>query len=326
MALNYREKIGFDKKDGRLLYLLDLDARAPLTVLAKKLGLSEEGVSYRLKRLQERGAIKSFSTVIDASAMGYIGGGWMIRLQHCDQKMENEILDYFKARKNVWWLNSRGGEYDMGVGIFAKDAHEYHLFIREFLQKYRRYVAKVSPRIYHEALQFSRAYLADEKIRGKEKPIVLWNGAPRKTDETDNAILHLIASHARLPTVEIAKQLGLTPMIVKYRIKRMEKDGIIKGYRAVLDLSKLGHFWYKADFQLSDYSRRAELLQYASSHPNIIYAYDGIGVADFEVEMEVTGTPQLMEIIDAMKARFSDVIVRSDYYLWSKEHRIAYLP
>lgn len=315
-----------DKKDGKLLYLLDLNAREPLTSLAKKLHLSEEGLSYRLKRLQESGIIKGFHTIIDVSALGYIGGGYYIKLQHADEKKENEMLDYFREKENVFWLDSRGGEYDLGVGIWTKDIHEFHKFEEEFMEKFRPNINKTRARIFDEVKQFSRAYLCDGATRGKNESISLWNGKIAEYDKTDYAILKLISTNARLPTVELARRLSLTPMVVKYRIKKMETAGVIKGYKPVLDLSKLGYFWYKIDFLLSDYSMRGELAKFASSHPNIIYTYDAIGGVDFEIELEVSGAEQLLQIIRQMRFKFSKVIVSTDYFLWTAEHRIAYLP
>ena len=41
-----------DKKDRRILYELDLNARQPLVSIAKKTGLSQQVVDYRIKRLE----------------------------------------------------------------------------------------------------------------------------------------------------------------------------------------------------------------------------------------------------------------------------------
>jgi Lrp/AsnC family leucine-responsive transcriptional regulator len=58
--------IKLDLKDRKILYELDLDARQPLTRIGKKVGLSKDVVSYRMKKLQDEGIIKNYYTVIDA--------------------------------------------------------------------------------------------------------------------------------------------------------------------------------------------------------------------------------------------------------------------
>lgn len=58
-------------------------------------------------------------------------------------------------------------------------------------------------------------------------------------DETDYKILHLLQEDALITNKEIAARLGLTTTPVHERIKRMERDGVIQKYTAVLDRRKL---------------------------------------------------------------------------------------
>jgi len=59
-------------------------------------------------------------------------------------------------------------------------------------------------------------------------------------DETDRAILRLIARDASLSLAEIAAQVRLTPTPCWKRIRRLEKDGVIKSRVALLDQKALG--------------------------------------------------------------------------------------
>ena len=63
------EKI--DVKDRKILYELDFDSRQPFSKIGKKVGLHKNVVIYRIKRLQERGIIRNFYTVIDSFKLGY---------------------------------------------------------------------------------------------------------------------------------------------------------------------------------------------------------------------------------------------------------------
>ncbi len=320
------EAARLDKKDRLLLHLLDLDARAPAARLAKRVRLSKEGVAYRIRRLEETGVLRGFGAVIDFSALGYVGGGYMIRLQHCDQKKEDEIIDYFKRMEKTWWVDSRGGDYDLGVAIYAPTHHELYDFKLEFMRRYRPHIMKVAPRIYHKMYQYPRTWLHGAAVRENARPIVLWNAKEKPHDKIDDAILRLISVHARMPIVEMARTLGLTPAVVKYRLRKMEQAGIILGYRAGLDLKRLGYFWYKADFYIRDFARREAIMKYAASLPNVVYIYDAIGDADIEIEVEVGGADQLLSLINSIRSKFSDEIISHDYYLWSYEHKLALVP
>lgn len=325
--MNMVDGLKLDRRDLELLYCLDIDATSPSSAIAKRLRISKEAVLYRLKRLERLGVILSYNAVIDHSALGYpIGGGFRIKFQYCNQKIEDEIIGYFKSKDNVWWLISRSGDYDLGVAIWARDIHEFYCFFDEFLGKHRQHVSDIKPRIYHKTYQYTRAYLAPGKVRPEnEQPIVCWN-APRKPyDQTDYSILKVLSTNARMPVVEIARELELTPAVVKYRIKKMEKQGIILGYKAILSLEKLGYYWYKIELSLNDFSRKKALFAYCRAHPNVVYAYEAVGGEDFEMEVEVKDARELLAIINDIRDKFSGSIISYNYYLWDKEHKIRYL-
>ena len=59
-------------------------------------------------------------------------------------------------------------------------------------------------------------------------------------DSKDLRILSIIQENCKLSLKELAKRVGLPMTTVHDRIKRLERSGIIKGYRAVLNDKKLG--------------------------------------------------------------------------------------
>ena len=64
---------------------------------------------------------------------------------------------------------------------------------------------------------------------------------PVNLDHTDHAILAALQENARLPVVELAKRVNLSPTPCTLRIRRMEQAGIITGYHARLKPQALGH-------------------------------------------------------------------------------------
>jgi DNA-binding Lrp family transcriptional regulator len=60
-----------------------------------------------------------------------------------------------------------------------------------------------------------------------------------KLDEKDIAILHLLQKNCRMTAREIARIIGSPITTVFAKIKRMEKQKLIKEYRAILDSTKL---------------------------------------------------------------------------------------
>ncbi len=61
-------------------------------------------------------------------------------------------------------------------------------------------------------------------------------------DELDHKILQLIKDNARLSYSEIADRIGgITRVSVRNRMKALEENGVIRGYRTIIDTSGTGH-------------------------------------------------------------------------------------
>ena len=62
-----------------------------------------------------------------------------------------------------------------------------------------------------------------------------------RISEKDLAIIDFLMKDARMPYTEIARRLGVTEAAVRKRVKKLEEEGIIKGYRARVDAKKIGY-------------------------------------------------------------------------------------
>lgn len=59
-------------------------------------------------------------------------------------------------------------------------------------------------------------------------------------DRTDERILRVLQQQGRIPYVELARQVNLTPTPCIARVRRLEREGIIEGYKAVVNAERLG--------------------------------------------------------------------------------------
>ena len=60
-------------------------------------------------------------------------------------------------------------------------------------------------------------------------------------DKTDVEILAALRQDSRLSFRQMARKLGIHPTTLISRVRRLEKSGVVLGYGANLDLSKLGY-------------------------------------------------------------------------------------
>ena len=59
-------------------------------------------------------------------------------------------------------------------------------------------------------------------------------------DRFDRAILSMVAEDGRISVADLARRIGLSKSPTQARLKRLESEGIITGYRAMLDPIRLG--------------------------------------------------------------------------------------
>lgn len=66
------------------------------------------------------------------------------------------------------------------------------------------------------------------------------NLSPKELDLTDLKLLRLLQKDAKLTTKAIATRVNLSPTPVYERIKRLEKEGLIEKYTAIVNAEKVG--------------------------------------------------------------------------------------
>ncbi|GEN98789.1 hypothetical protein NSE01_06220 [Novosphingobium sediminis] len=59
-------------------------------------------------------------------------------------------------------------------------------------------------------------------------------------DAIDSKILRELEVEGRISNLQLAERVGLSPSACLRRVQALEASGVIKGYRAVLDRTKLG--------------------------------------------------------------------------------------
>lgn len=59
-------------------------------------------------------------------------------------------------------------------------------------------------------------------------------------DRFDQAILNVLSVEARISITDLAVRIGLSKTPTQARLRRLEKDGVITGYRAMLDPIRIG--------------------------------------------------------------------------------------
>lgn len=59
-------------------------------------------------------------------------------------------------------------------------------------------------------------------------------------DRTDRRILEILQTRGRISNVELAREINLSTTPCAERVRRLERAGVITGYKAVVDAEKIG--------------------------------------------------------------------------------------
>src|SRR5688572_13674301 len=80
-----------------------------------------------------------------------------------------------------------------------------------------------------------------------------------KIDAIGRKILRELSGDGRISNLELAERVGLSPSACLRRVQELERSGVIKGYRAVIDPAKLGNsFLAYVTVGLSTHTKQAQ--------------------------------------------------------------------
>ncbi len=322
--------VKLDIKDRKILYQLDLNARQSDSQIAKKVGLSRDAVKYRINKLTESGFINYFMTILNSMKLGFNWYRTFFKFQNLTVEKEEEIIEWLRKRSS--WITRVEGVWDLNTGIFCKNVYEYRDLINDFLLKYNYYVDSYDVAIVTRMWHYHRDYLINASKKTSTAELMGYeektNYIAEQIDKIDYKILSILLKNARMKTIEIADKINTTEMVVRYRIKKLIEKGIILGFRAFLDIRKLGYIYFKVHFTLQNLTseKKKRVFDYIHAHPKTIYTTELVGGADLETEFQVENNDELYENINKIRLKFGDIIRDYEFMQYTQEYHFTYLP
>lgn len=254
-----------NNKDVKIIAQLDTNPNTTLSFLAQKLNTSQQVIDYHLKKLISDKVILQFHTLFNLSKIGYAEYRVLIKLNNVDDTKKHEIIKHLQKHTNVSWAAIVGGKWDLFLIVFVKDYAEFDLFLDKLFNQFsgtlKDYDAVYS--LYHEF--YSHKYIHEKNTF--LKPTTLDLASPAVTvdlDVVDLSICNSIKTNCRLSTVELGRSCGTNYKTVQNRIKKLEQQGLIAGYRLLLASEILG---YKAIILLISFQ------SYTSDLENKLFKY-----------------------------------------------------
>ncbi|BDT68119.1 HTH-type transcriptional regulator LrpC [Comamonadaceae bacterium OS-1] len=114
-------------------------------------------------------------------------------------------------------------------------------------------------------------------------------------DTCDDRILGELQRDARITMAELGRRVHLSQPAVTERVRKLETSGVIKGYRAEVDLTRLG-YGIRALIRVAraDYARVVKLIEQT---PEVLNAYNVTGEDSWVLEIAVIDVRHLDVVV-----------------------------
>ncbi len=149
----------------------------------------------------------------------------------------------------------------------------------------------------------------------------------RKLDLKDRKILTELDFNARQPISKIAKKVRISKEVALYRIRKLEKEGIIKQYYAIINSAKLGYYYCRLLLKFQNITKEIEekMLKYLKENPKIAYLGILYGSWDLVVGYWARNMIEFEEFIDDFVFKYGKYILEKEVsiglHLWQFPYR-----
>lgn len=320
--------IELDVKDRKLLYELDLDARQTHAQLAKKIGLSKQAMNYRIDRLVNRGIIGKFVMVLDTQKLGYSFYDVFIKLQSMPKEKEQEMIDFLISMDTVGWLAKSMGKYDLIVALFTKDVKQFNNSLNKIFNKFGDYIKDKTFIIDIDAVYCKNKYLLKEPRSFLRKDEVYGETQPASLEKGDMLILKTLDEDPRMSSLELSRKTGFAFDTVRRKLKRLQEEGIVQGFKIKINPSAFGYEWHVLLLELNIISDedRAKLIKYLQNNKNVVYIINTIGNWNMMVDLHLKNINKFQEFLASLKEEFGSMIKSHEHLTITKDCKTTFVP
>jgi Lrp/AsnC family leucine-responsive transcriptional regulator len=129
-------------------------------------------------------------------------------------------------------------------------------------------------------------------------PLKLKPNSGRTFDSTDARLLAELQGDARLTNTELGRRVSLSPPAVADRLRRLERDGVITGYRAEVDPKALG-YTLGAIMRVRPSARQLpKVAELARESPEVVECHRITGEDCFFLKLHLRDIEHLEEVVD----------------------------
>ncbi len=152
-----------------------------------------------------------------------------------------------------------------------------------------------------------------------------------KLDLIDRKILELLQANSNITNAQLAQEIGLSPAPTLERVKKLETQGVLKSYHAVVDMASVGLgvcTFVTVSLKGHNKDNIEKFIKAISKIPEVVECHHVTGQADFILKVVASDIPayqnlmlEKVTIIDVVDNMQSTVILST-----FKDSRVLPLP
>jgi len=128
----YGEKFKIDQKDKKIIQTLYENGRATITQIEKKTGIRRDSVSYRIKKLLERGIISFIIPIVNPGKLGYnLINEVLVKSKVGTKEQEERFIKKLMDNPFVIYLAILSGKWDYNLSICARNPKHFNEILKE---------------------------------------------------------------------------------------------------------------------------------------------------------------------------------------------------
>ncbi len=218
-----------DALDRQLLHALQIDGRAPFSRIATVLGVSDQTVARRYRRLRDLGGLRVLG-VADQERLGQTS--WFVRLT-CTPDAAEPLAAALARREDTSWVGLASGGTEVICTMRARDRQERDTLLLDKLQRTPRVVSVSAHLLLHSFYGgplgwFTKSDALDPaQSAALAPPPVEPAGSCVTLEPTDEALLAVLGRDGRATLADLQAATHLSETAVKRRLEALRRAGVV---------------------------------------------------------------------------------------------------
>lgn len=282
----------------KVLAEISLDSRAPVSTVARRLGLREHVVRNTIRFLSDKLSLEPYCFT-DPYRQSLLSFRIYFCLRSGDTGRVKKMLSYLSALSETTWLFSLYGYYHFGWSVRARSVSMLDTLLAELDQTFGSIVQKRSIGIIARYVHFVPwlAHSGKGARRGFEFTL---GDFPTRIDDVDRSLISEIRKAPSASVAEWSRKLGLPSSTVSYRFEKLLENKVLIAFFHNYETRAVGTECFLILVALYGFGGTAHdhIIEFARNHPRATWAAKIIGEWQVEIEVALDDPHELHRIIE----------------------------